>query len=283
MGCGVGPATTHGCSTATTTRSSRGRRGSGSPARAARHFWGVGAGRTPGPLSAHPGDQENPLAEGQVRSWPSTHGSSGEPHGHACHPLPLTIPASAVGCHRLRAGSAPLSPQGPPGPLCPQNAARERSRVRALRRAFLSLQAALPTVPPGTKLSKLDVLVLATSYIAHLSHVLGCGPPPPVPSRPLHGHPLLHPLKKWPMRSRLYAGPWGGAGPDPPGAATATSSQEHTSLGDSRLARGESPPRPPQCPQPREPLPLLSPHSMGRLCPRVGIGGSSKDGGGGQY
>ncbi|XP_055667000.1 transcription factor 23 [Falco peregrinus] len=148
MGCGVGPATTHGCSMATTTRSSRGRRGSSSPARAARHFWGVGAGRTPGPLSAHPGDQESPLAEGQ----------------------------------------------GPPGPLCPQNAARERSRVRALRRAFLSLQAALPTVPPGTKLSKLDVLVLATSYIAHLSHVLGCGPPPtcalpPTPRTPTPAPP----------------------------------------------------------------------------------------------
>ncbi|NXI36741.1 TCF23 factor, partial [Galbula dea] len=114
--------------------------------------------------------------------------------------------ASASGCHGPCSGSGPLSLQGPP---FPQNAARERSRVQALRRAFLSLQAALPAVPPGTKLSKLDVLVLATSYIAHLSHELGRGPPPPAPSRPFYGHPLLHPLKKWPMRSRLYAGPCG--------------------------------------------------------------------------
>uniref|UniRef100_G3NJJ0 Transcription factor 23 n=2 Tax=Cottioidei TaxID=8100 RepID=G3NJJ0_GASAC len=49
-----------------------------------------------------------------------------------------------------------------------ENAARERSRVRNLRQAFHSLQAALPSVPPDTKLSKLDVLVLATNYIAHL-------------------------------------------------------------------------------------------------------------------
>ncbi|XP_075606139.1 transcription factor 23 [Balearica regulorum gibbericeps] len=139
-------------------------------------------------------------------------------------------------------GSPPTAGQGPPVPPCPQNAARERSRVRALRRAFQSLQAALPTVPPGTKLSKLDVLVLATSYIAHLSHTLGRGPPPPAPSHPLHGHPLLHPMKKWPMRSRLYAGPWGGPSPDPPGAAAATSSHQHTGVGGSRLAAGDGTP-----------------------------------------
>ncbi len=40
------------------------------------------------------------------------------------------------------------------------NAARERSRVRSLRVAFTELQQALPCVPPDTKLSKLDVLVL---------------------------------------------------------------------------------------------------------------------------
>ena len=40
------------------------------------------------------------------------------------------------------------------------NAARERSRVKSLRAAFADLQRALPCVPPDTKLSKLDVLVL---------------------------------------------------------------------------------------------------------------------------
>lgn len=57
----------------------------------------------------------------------------------------------------------------------PENAARERSRVRNLRQAFQSLQAALPSVPPDTKLSKLDVLVLATNYIAHLTETLDHG------------------------------------------------------------------------------------------------------------
>lgn len=52
------------------------------------------------------------------------------------------------------------------------NAARERSRVKTLRTAFLELQQTLPSVPPDTKLSKLDVLVLATTYISHLMSLL---------------------------------------------------------------------------------------------------------------
>uniref|UniRef100_A0A8C1GUK7 Transcription factor 24 n=1 Tax=Cyprinus carpio TaxID=7962 RepID=A0A8C1GUK7_CYPCA len=52
------------------------------------------------------------------------------------------------------------------------NAARERSRVQTLRHAFLELQRTLPSVPPDTKLSKLDVLILATTYIAHLTRTL---------------------------------------------------------------------------------------------------------------
>ncbi|XP_012733693.2 transcription factor 23 [Fundulus heteroclitus] len=88
----------------------------------------------------------------------------------------------------------------------PENAARERSRVRNLRQAFHSLQAALPSVPPDTKLSKLDVLVLATNYIAYLTETLDqdrTAAEHAVPSRP-GGY--LHPVKKWPMRSLLYCG-----------------------------------------------------------------------------
>uniref|UniRef100_A0A8C6RTC1 Transcription factor 23 n=2 Tax=Nannospalax galili TaxID=1026970 RepID=A0A8C6RTC1_NANGA len=94
----------------------------------------------------------------------------------------------------------------------PENAARERSRVRTLRQAFLALQAALPSVPPDTKLSKLDVLVLATSYIAHLTRTLGHELPSPTWPPFLRGLRYLHPLKKWPMRSRLYAGGLGCSG-----------------------------------------------------------------------
>ncbi|XP_015984567.1 transcription factor 23 isoform X1 [Rousettus aegyptiacus] len=102
----------------------------------------------------------------------------------------------------------------------PENAARERSRVRTLRQAFLALQAALPAVPPDTKLSKLDVLVLATSYIAHLTCTLGHELPGPAWPPFLRGLPYLHPLKKWPMRSRLYAGGLGCSGLDSTTATT---------------------------------------------------------------
>uniref|UniRef100_A0A8B9ITV2 Uncharacterized protein n=1 Tax=Amazona collaria TaxID=241587 RepID=A0A8B9ITV2_9PSIT len=130
-------------------------------------------------------------------------------------PVPITepTPASALGSAQH--------------PLYPQNAAQERSRVRALHGALLLLQAALHTVPPGTKLY---VFVLATSYIAHLNHTHWA-----------EGLPCLHP-PKWPMCSRLYTGPWGGPSSGPPGAATVTSSHEPTGLGDPRLAPGDGPP-----------------------------------------
>ncbi|XP_027955135.1 transcription factor 23 [Eumetopias jubatus] len=113
----------------------------------------------------------------------------------------------------------------------PKNAARERSRVRTLRQAFLALQAALPAVPPDTKLSKLDVLVLATSYIAHLTRTLGHELPGPAWPPFLPGLCYLHPLKKWPMRSRLYAGGLGSSGLDP---TTATTSSQRTTEAEAR-------------------------------------------------
>ncbi|XP_061523031.1 transcription factor 24-like [Phycodurus eques] len=93
------------------------------------------------------------------------------------------------------------------------NAARERSRVQTLRNAFLELQRTLPSVPPDTKLSKLDVLILATTYIAHLTRTLqeegaeeGESTKHTEALHSLKGEGYLHPVKKWPMRSRLYVG-----------------------------------------------------------------------------
>ncbi|XP_046877976.1 transcription factor 23-like [Hypomesus transpacificus] len=100
-----------------------------------------------------------------------------------------------------------LPPSRPPRPQhSPENAARERSRVRHLRQAFHSLQAALPAVPPDTKLSKLDVLVLAANYISHLTETLDQGAVPGEHTAPPRPGGFLHPVKKWPMRSLLYCG-----------------------------------------------------------------------------
>ena len=60
------------------------------------------------------------------------------------------------------------------GDKVPRNAAntRERTRMRVLSKAFGRLKLTLPWVPPDTKLSKLDTLRLAMSYIDHLQKTL---------------------------------------------------------------------------------------------------------------
>uniref|UniRef100_G1M1H3 Transcription factor 24 n=1 Tax=Ailuropoda melanoleuca TaxID=9646 RepID=G1M1H3_AILME len=112
-----------------------------------------------------------------------------------------------------RAGPGPAGGGARPGGGRPAaaNAARERSRVQTLRHAFLELQRTLPSVPPDTKLSKLDVLLLATTYIAHLTRSLQDDAEAPADAGlgALRGDGYLHPVKKWPMRSRLYIGATG--------------------------------------------------------------------------
>ena len=60
------------------------------------------------------------------------------------------------------------------GDKVPRNAAntRERTRMRVLSKAYGRLKLTLPWVPPDTKLSKLDTLRLAMSYIDHLEKTL---------------------------------------------------------------------------------------------------------------
>ncbi|KAM6467578.1 transcription factor 21 [Liasis olivaceus] len=69
---------------------------------------------------------------------------------------------------------SPLGAAGQEGKQVQRNAAnaRERARMRVLSKAFSRLKTTLPWVPPDTKLSKLDTLRLASSYIAHLRQIL---------------------------------------------------------------------------------------------------------------
>ncbi|KAM5281027.1 musculin [Ctenodactylus gundi] len=75
-------------------------------------------------------------------------------------------------------GKRPPAPKGSAaaaeGRQSQRNAAnaRERARMRVLSKAFSRLKTSLPWVPPDTKLSKLDTLRLASSYIAHLRQLL---------------------------------------------------------------------------------------------------------------
>ncbi|KPP73027.1 hypothetical protein Z043_107920 [Scleropages formosus] len=151
-------------------------------------------------------------------------------------------PRSARGTPTKDPRGADGRPRGPPAGLrgrpAGANAARERSRVQTLRLAFLELQRTLPSVPPDTKLSKLDVLLLATTYIAHLTRTLQEGDVGGQGSarqcdvlRSVRAEGYLHPVKvciaphsvlsllyysekspvltKWPMRTRLYTGATG--------------------------------------------------------------------------
>ncbi|XP_054876034.1 transcription factor 21 [Poeciliopsis prolifica] len=70
--------------------------------------------------------------------------------------------------------SAPKGVAQQEGKQVQRNAAnaRERARMRVLSKAFSRLKTSLPWVPPDTKLSKLDTLRLASSYIAHLRQIL---------------------------------------------------------------------------------------------------------------
>lgn len=70
--------------------------------------------------------------------------------------------------------SAPKGVAPQEGKQVQRNAAnaRERARMRVLSKAFSRLKTSLPWVPPDTKLSKLDTLRLASSYIAHLRQIL---------------------------------------------------------------------------------------------------------------
>ncbi|XP_053606449.1 neurogenin-3-like [Plodia interpunctella] len=69
--------------------------------------------------------------------------------------------------------------------------ARERARMRVLSKAFCRLKTTLPWVPADTKLSKLDTLRLAASYIAHLRALL---------HEPRSAHTPPHPLSLgWPF------------------------------------------------------------------------------------
>ncbi|XP_013396671.1 transcription factor 21 [Lingula anatina] len=80
--------------------------------------------------------------------------------------------------------------------------ARERARMRVLSRAFSKLKTTLPWVPPDTKLSKLDTLRLAASYIAHLSKILE---EDDIPESPVKDG-AIHPINlTWPFsfNSRL--------------------------------------------------------------------------------
>ena len=71
-------------------------------------------------------------------------------------------------------GSIQYDAHGNPKPRNSANA-RERDRTHSVNTAFVTLRTMIPTEPADRKLSKIETLRLAASYIAHLSTVLMVG------------------------------------------------------------------------------------------------------------
>jgi len=94
-----------------------------------------------------------------------------------------------------RVGGSGLGPGGRPGrePRQRHTAnARERDRTNSVNTAFTALRTLIPTEPADRKLSKIETLRLASSYISHLGNVLlvgeACGDGQPCHSGPAFFH-----------------------------------------------------------------------------------------------
>ncbi|XP_045311609.1 basic helix-loop-helix transcription factor scleraxis isoform X1 [Leopardus geoffroyi] len=94
-----------------------------------------------------------------------------------------------------RAGGGAPGPGGRPGrePRQRHTAnARERDRTNSVNTAFTALRTLIPTEPADRKLSKIETLRLASSYISHLGNVLlvgeACGDGQPCHSGPAFFH-----------------------------------------------------------------------------------------------
>ncbi|XP_075868796.1 basic helix-loop-helix transcription factor scleraxis-like [Nelusetta ayraudi] len=69
----------------------------------------------------------------------------------------------------------PLTPPLPEGRQRNAANARERDRTNSVNTAFTALRTLIPTEPADRKLSKIETLRLASSYISHLGNVLLLG------------------------------------------------------------------------------------------------------------
>ncbi|XP_036372189.1 basic helix-loop-helix transcription factor scleraxis [Megalops cyprinoides] len=78
---------------------------------------------------------------------------------------------------KRKPGSRLAAPLPPPTEGRQRNAAnaRERDRTNSVNTAFTALRTLIPTEPADRKLSKIETLRLASSYISHLGNVLLVG------------------------------------------------------------------------------------------------------------
>lgn len=91
-------------------------------------------------------------------------------------------------CSTLIASSVPNS--CPPARQRQTANARERDRTHSVNSAFTTLRTLIPTEPADRKLSKIETLRLASSYISHLGTILMSGAD--LRDQPCLRHPFLY-------------------------------------------------------------------------------------------
>ncbi|XP_029112799.1 transcription factor 15 [Scleropages formosus] len=139
----------------------------------------------------------------------------GPPDG--CPSDPDELDSSGESSGRSAGGRSPLSgagkgerrgrSRGPVGVSRQRQAAnaRERDRTHSVNTAFSALRTLIPTEPADRKLSKIETLRLASSYISHLANVLLLGDdcldgqpclkyPPILQGGAANGSPALRPI-----------------------------------------------------------------------------------------
>ncbi|KAG5856774.1 basic helix-loop-helix transcription factor scleraxis-like [Anguilla rostrata] len=97
---------------------------------------------------------------------------------------------------KRKPSSGPVVPvmASPVGEIRQRNTAnaRERDRTNSVNSAFTALRTLIPTEPADRKLSKIETLRLASSYISHLGNVLlvgeACGDGQPCHTSPSYYH-----------------------------------------------------------------------------------------------
>ncbi|XP_076040775.1 uncharacterized protein LOC143025200 isoform X2 [Oratosquilla oratoria] len=103
----------------------------------------------------------------------------------SCTPSPINVPSTSTTTlsnttllqHTSRSTTATSGVPGtqPTKPRSHANA-RERDRTHSVNSAFTTLRTLIPTEPADRKLSKIETLRLASSYISHLGTQLVAGP-----------------------------------------------------------------------------------------------------------
>ncbi|XP_028850187.1 transcription factor 15 [Denticeps clupeoides] len=97
--------------------------------------------------------------------------------------------------------------------------ARERDRTQSVNTAFTALRTLIPTEPVDRKLSKIETLRLASSYISHLANTLLLG------EGGADGQPCL---------SAVYGGPGEGGGKQPRSICTFCLSNQRKGVRDGK-------------------------------------------------